>query len=162
MNIAGQSCPRRTPMRRRGGFTLYELLIVIMVLTLVGLMFARLVPPVMRTLRGSESDQITSARFTTAIDAMRRDTWQAVAIEAGPDQLVLTRPDRTQVRWSLGRDRHLLRTEPATPPRDWGLIPGSVRFSREGPTARIKVADAPHFHGGEFCLVSPVLLQETP
>jgi prepilin-type N-terminal cleavage/methylation domain-containing protein len=160
MNITRQSICCNTAKRSRG-FTLYELLIVIMLFTLVGLMFSRLVPPVMRTIRGSESEQSTSARFDTAIDAMRRDVWQSTAIEAGPDHLLVTRPDHKQVRWSVGPDRHLLRVEPSSPPHDWGFIPGSIQFRREGAAARVIIADAPHFHGGEFSIVCPVLMQET-
>jgi prepilin-type N-terminal cleavage/methylation domain-containing protein len=153
---------RSLPGRRRG-FTLMELVVVLLLFTLIGVMAGRFVGPVISVLRKAPMEAATNARFDNAMSALRADVWQSTAIESSSDsRLVLTQPDRTRVTWEFGPDRHLRQTGSAAGGADWGVLPTPIHFTPDGAAVHVRVAGDGHFHGGTFCMASAVLLEKAP
>jgi type II secretory pathway component PulJ len=141
------------------GFTLYEVLVAVMLLALFGVLMARFAVRVVRSMQGARTEATANARIDNAMNVLRNDVWQAVAIQVRPgDRLLLTRADRTQIGWQFGGDHHLRQIGPRSNQHDWGVLSSSIEFTQDGPQVYVTVSDAPHFHGGTFCMVSPMML----
>ena len=91
--------------RTSRGFTLTEMLFVLMLMGVASVLATRLFTGSMRVIRTAPLSQDRLAAIDRATASLRQDVWAATRMDV-PDAhtLVLTTPDQTQVRWSLAND----------------------------------------------------------
>ena len=146
-------------IQRSRAFTIYELLIALMLIALIGRIAAPFAVRTVMSMCDARAEATANAQFDNAIHILRGDVWKSVAIRlVSPHELVLTQSDHHDIRWQYDSDQHLRQIDSTSPPRNWGILPGSFEFTQDGAAVRVKIADAPHFHGGEYCMACPVML----
>jgi hypothetical protein len=148
---------------RRKAFTIYEMLLTLPLLVMIGIMMIRFGWQVIRTMTAARSEATATARLDNAVAVLRQDVWSAAEMHTiSPHQLSLSTVDHHTITWEWGATQHLVRTAASgdlaiDEHRDWGVMP-EFAMSVEDGALRVKVSDAPPVHGGSLCMPSPILL----
>ncbi|HXE55743.1 MAG TPA: hypothetical protein VN541_22155 [Tepidisphaeraceae bacterium] len=101
MNRLSQSNPGRTGSRRRRGFFLIEMLVIMGLLTVAGLLAARLYYTTGQALQRAEQRQTAQAQFDQALARLRADVWQAASVGLkDPHTLLIHEAQNQTITWS--------------------------------------------------------------
>jgi len=154
--LCGEQSASRAAVDRRG-FSVYEMLVVVLLFSILGGIAAPFPTRVVKSMRGARVEATTNAQFDNAIGVLRNNVWQATSMQiVSAHKLLLTQADHRQISWEFTSDLHLQQTDHGL--HDWGTISPSVEFAQEGSAVDVKVVDAPHFHGGTFFMACPMLM----
>jgi type II secretory pathway component PulJ len=119
-----------TTPRIHSGFTLTEMIVLLMLFALASLLSARLFTSSMKMIDLAPRAQNHFAAVDRMAASLRIDVWGAVKVEI-PDlhTLVLTQPDQTSVRWQV-MDDGMVRTTSSGEQR-WPVTT-PLTFSQQG------------------------------
>ena len=148
----------------RRGFSLVELLTVLVLLTAFALISARFFTATIKTTREARAAETAMLRFDQVVEALRRDVWSSRKIAEDPSgtEVQLQVADRT-VRWRMrAEDGDLVRQvddrSEGTPQRRWVDLPFTLQFRGEEPALVITVQPRGDSRAEQMHLVSQVLL----
>jgi prepilin-type N-terminal cleavage/methylation domain-containing protein len=143
--------------RRRRGFTLTELLIVLILLGFVALAGGRLFSAAIRLGHDSAETQNHAAAFDAMIGSLRSDVWSAASVEAdGGRAVVHPAGVGPAVTWSSAGGV-IVRDPDGGEPRQWA-VGSDVTFALDGPALVVHVPQTRAVAGGELRLVNEVQL----
>lgn len=114
--------------KRRGGFLLVNMLIVIGLLAAFGIMAERVVRLSLHTLNKAEAEQNELIRLERAMHALRADIWEARGLEV-IDKGHVRISGEADVEWKCEAGGDLVRVE-KTEEQRWGNL--DVEFDKEG------------------------------
>ena len=133
-------------MRRRGGFTLIEITVAVVVLGVFFVLAAKLFRSTMGVIADRSRHEATMRQLDRAADALRADAWGAYELKFVDDHTLIIRPpgDNTLI-WKLapgniGRGVYL--DEKQTAHVDWPTGRGELRFESDGPVVTLTWSDA--------------------
>jgi prepilin-type N-terminal cleavage/methylation domain-containing protein len=143
-------------VRRPSAFTLLELLVVLALLTVVGAVTVPLARWCVLAIHDSESAESAALRTDNAVNALRRDVWEASSMRTpSPNMLVLTRADGHVVVWeSQQQNKALARTEAGREAQQWGGWVDGALFTQNGASVVVRIPDRPDHRGGTICMAS--------
>lgn len=147
-------------MRRRRGFTLIEIIVVLGMVAFVMIIATNLFRATLRTWRESAAAQQAQSRFDQAIGQFRRDVWSATSMEAPNPRTAILQTPEGRVEWDAIDPAGLARVAAADPAdhRRWEGL-GTLTFSSRGPTLVVRVKPNPQEAGGDMVMTSqPMLL----
>jgi type II secretory pathway component PulJ len=133
------NAPRKSPPRR--GFFLIEMLGYVVVMAAISILVIDIINIMVGATRQATQRDTMIQRVDTALDALRRDTWNAAALADTADGAALTLPDGA-VAWQMRPDSTLVRTAPDGTRRTWIDMP-ALHFSAVGPLLRVGVESGP-------------------
>lgn len=145
-------------MKRSGGFTLLEIIVVIGLVAVVGLVSTQVFVATLRVWKTSAREQATQSRFDLAVGQLRRDVWSASAIESpNPASLEIQNPAGL-IHWTAD-PQHGLRRSSDRPEdlRQWPEL-GRMKFKAEGPMLNIRLEPTHEEAGGQMVLVSQSMM----
>ena len=146
----------RRPSPRRG-FTLTELLIVLILLGFVALAGGRLFNAAIRLGHDSAQTQNTAAAFDAMVSSLRADAWSAASIETDGGRAVIhPAGGGPGVTWSSAGGV-IVRDPDGGVPRPWP-IGADVTFRTDGPTLVVRIPQTRSTAGGELRFVSELQL----
>jgi prepilin-type N-terminal cleavage/methylation domain-containing protein len=146
-------------VRGRSAFTLLELLVVLALLTIVLAVEIPLARWCVLAIRDSEAAETAALRTDNAVNALRRDVWEATSMRTpSPGMLVLTRADSHVVVWESQQSSALVRTEAGKEAQRWGGWVDGASFSQNGASLVITISDRPDHRGGTICMISQSML----
>ena len=157
--IRGASASRRTSRSASRGFSLYEMLLVIMLFVLIGSIAAPFTARVIKSMGGARRDATAAFQFDNAINLLRKDVWQAIDIKAiSQQQVLLIQPDHRQIRWEIDVNHQLKQTDPASSARVWDIPSKSIEFANDGPVLSVNIAGQNGVTSSHCTMVCPVML----
>lgn len=140
------------------GFALID---AVMTVALVGLAFPlafSLIRVTLRADRGFADAQGSATRFDGAMNALRKDIWNAATLNAvGDQQLTIGQGGAESTHWSFTTDGTLKREAAGESPRTWALD-RPLFFKVEGPTVGVSSPTDPDGRGVAMTLISQRLL----
>jgi len=147
--------PRRSSPR---GFTLTELLVVLIMLGFVALAGGRLFNAAIRLGHSSAQVQNTAATFDAALATLRADVWSAASLDADGSRIVIHPGGGggKNIVWSSAGGL-LVRDLDDGAPRQWP-IGTDVTFRSDGPALVIHVGGTRSVESGDIRLVSQLQL----
>jgi prepilin-type N-terminal cleavage/methylation domain-containing protein len=128
-------------VRRRGGFTLIELTMAIIVLSVFMTLSMKLFRSTMDVVTSRPRHDATARQLDRAVEAMRADAWGALDMRLADARTLIIRPtgDNTLI-WKLDPDdetrghieRGVYLDERQIDRADWHLAGGDLRFDADG------------------------------
>jgi prepilin-type N-terminal cleavage/methylation domain-containing protein len=95
---------------RARGMTLYEILMVLALLSIFAVAASRLFTSTARVMRELPAQDESRMRFDAAMRMLRDDAWRAASAAGEEGAVSLNLPDDVHVRWELDNEGVLLRT----------------------------------------------------
>lgn len=133
-------------MRRRGGWTLLEMVIAMIVVGVFITMSMRLFRSTMDVITSRPRHDASARQLDRAIEALRVDAWGALDMRVVDAHTLLIRPtdDRT-LTWKLDQEnhrieRHVYLDEKQTDQADWSPE-GALRFEADGSIVMLSWTD---------------------
>ena len=123
---------------RRAGFTLFEVMLALTMLSTFGLVAMKLVSTSLRVSHDAGNASNLTLRFDGALDQIRRDVWGATKIET-PDALTLRvetgAAEGVSITWSVADDGSLVRAVGAADDsrQEWSGVARGITFEADGP-----------------------------
>jgi hypothetical protein len=138
---------------------LLELLVVLALLGVVAAVTVPLARWCVLAIRDSEAAETAALRTDNAVNALRRDVWEANSVRTpSPGMLVLTRADSHVVVWESQQKSALVRTEAGREAQRWGGWIDGASFAQSGASVVVTIPDRPDHRGGTICIVSQSML----
>src|SRR5438132_5222012 len=107
---------------RRNGFTMLEMLGILLMMGVAGLMSARLFAASMRVIGSAPQVQDRDARLDRMCGILRKDVWNASKINCAPDAVMLIHSDGSTIRWRFSSDG-AIRMAGDAPEQRWSVEP---------------------------------------
>ena len=132
---------------RARGFTLFEITVVLSLLTVFSLMASRLFMSTTKATTQATETKSAMIRFDSILAQLRRDVWNAQSITVAADRALTIENQQTTVAWASARGAGTLVRSVATPSGDKSehrfenVIP-DVTFSAERAAVIVHVKEA--------------------
>jgi prepilin-type N-terminal cleavage/methylation domain-containing protein len=143
-------------MRTRG-FTILEMMMVVGLLTIVFAIAATLTRWSLMANYESQQSAVMDARLDDMVRTIRRDIWQASAIESpNPQTVRVTDADGHQITWTFGPGDSVHRT--AEVERSWPELVGGISTGRNGGVIELTIPRTRLRNGQTISLASQIIL----
>jgi prepilin-type N-terminal cleavage/methylation domain-containing protein len=120
------------PRVRNSGFTLYEVMVGILILVIFFAVAGKLFNSVILLGAASENLSNASSRTDSALFRLRADVWDSKSIVvADARSITLTRSDGSQIVWTLTPDEGISRAGPTAKSEQWEGIGKGWAFSTD-------------------------------
>jgi type II secretory pathway pseudopilin PulG len=139
------------------GFSIWELLIVIGLMSVLGVISQRLFVGAFRTMQAAHAAETAEMRFDHAMLRLRADCWSARQISADGLSATLTRTGRPAITWRFTTTGDLSRRE-GDSTVTWPDVSRSARFSVAAPALVVSLPDGFSAHESQIKLVSQLQL----
>lgn len=143
-------------MRTRCGLTLFEMLVALSLLAVVGLVTAQLFRGTINVHRETSAAHDALSRSQRLADRLRRDAWGAAAIESVDGKLRLTDVGGVAVAWGVEEGTTLVR-ESGDEPHRWQMgMP--VSLAAEGPAVVLRLGKPDSSDASTMRFISQIML----